>query len=79
MEFSLFLLKYQLLNLKIYSQYHLQATCDMKQCETHFKDIFSKNGKNLKNIILAANFNINLLVFGTNKKVQRLFKSPVSL
>ena len=51
----------------------------MKQCETHFKDIFSKNGKNLKNIILAANFNINLLVFGTNKKVQRLFKSPVSL
>ena len=51
----------------------------MKQCETHFKDIFSKNGKNLKNIILAGDFNINLLVFGTNKKVQRLFKSPVSL
>ena len=21
----------------------------MKQCETYFKDIFSKNGKNLKN------------------------------
>ena len=25
---------------------------DMKQCETHFKDLFSKNGKNLKNIVL---------------------------
>ena len=22
---------------------------DMKQCETHFKDIFTKNDKNLKN------------------------------
>ena len=32
----------------------------MKQCETHFKDIFSKNDKNLKNIALAGNFNINL-------------------
>ena len=33
----------------------------MKQCETHFKDIFSKNGKNLKNIVLAGDFNINFL------------------
>ena len=31
---------------------------DMKQCETHFKDVFSKNGKNLKNIVLAGDFNI---------------------
>ena len=26
---------------------------DMKQCETYFKDVFSKNCKNLKNIVLA--------------------------
>ena len=40
---------------------------DMKQCETHFKDLFSKNGKNLKNIVLAGDFNINFLDFERNK------------
>ena len=43
---------------------------DMKQCETHFKYIFSKNGKNLKNIVLAGDFNINFLDFERNKNVQ---------
>ena len=43
---------------------------DMKQCETHFKDLFSKNSKNLKNIVLAGDFNINFLDFETNKNVQ---------
>ena len=42
----------------------------MKQCETHFKDLFSKHGKNLKNIVLAGDFNINFLDFETNKNVQ---------
>ena len=42
----------------------------MKQCESHFKDIFSKNDKNLKNIVLAGDFNINVLDFETNKNVQ---------
>ena len=42
----------------------------MKQCETHFKDLFLKNGKNLKNIVFAGDFNINFLDFGTNKNVQ---------
>ena len=32
---------------------------DMNQLETHFKDAFSKNGKILKNIVLAGDFNIN--------------------
>ena len=32
---------------------------DMNQLETHFKDVFSKNGKILKNIVLAGDFNIN--------------------
>ena len=39
------------------------ANGDMKQCETHFKDLFSKNGKNLKNIVIAGDFNINFLDF----------------
>ena len=43
---------------------------DMKQCETYFKDVFSKNGKNLKNIVLAGDFNINFLDFETSKNVQ---------
>ena len=43
---------------------------DMEQCETHFKDVFSKNGKNLKNIVLAGDFNIDFLDFETNKNVQ---------
>ena len=34
---------------------------DMKQCETHFEDIFTKNDKNLKNMILARDFNIKFL------------------
>ena len=42
----------------------------MKQRETHFKDLFSKNGKNLKNIVLAGDFNINFLDFETTENVQ---------
>ena len=42
----------------------------MKQFETHFTDISSKHSKNLKNIELAGDFNINVLDFETNKKVQ---------
>ena len=42
----------------------------MKQCETRFKDRFSKNGKNLKNTVLAGDFNINFLDFETKKNMQ---------
>ena len=42
----------------------------MKQCEIHFKDIFSVNGKNLKNIVLAGDFNFKFLDFEKNKYVQ---------
>ena len=42
---------------------------DMKQCDTHFKNLFSKNGKNLKNIVLSEDLNINFLDFETNKRV----------
>ena len=40
---------------------------DIKLCETY---VFSKNGKNWKNIVLAGDFNINFLDFKTNKNVQ---------
>ena len=36
----------------------------MKRCETNFKNTFSKNGENLKNIVFA-DFNINFLDFET--------------
>ena len=32
---------------------------DMKQRDTHFKDVFSKDGKNLRNIILAGDFDLS--------------------
>ena len=32
---------------------------DMKQCQTYVKDVFSKNGKNRKHIVLAGDVNIN--------------------
>ena len=40
---------------------------DMKQCQTHFKDVFSKK---FENIVVAGDFNINVLDFETNKNVQ---------
>ena len=39
---------------------------ELEKCENHFKNIFSKNGKNRKNIVLARDFNINFLDFETN-------------
>ena len=53
MQFSLFLMEYQVINLEI-----LLSTLS-KQCETLFKDIFSKHCKNLKNVLLVGDFNIN--------------------
>ena len=49
----------------------------MKQCEPHSKDVFSKNGQNQKNIVLAGDFPINFLDFEAYKNVQDL--SHVSL
>ena len=43
---------------------------DMKQCQTHFKDVCSKNGKHLKNIVVAGDFSINFLDFEKSKNVQ---------
>ena len=43
---------------------------NIKQFETHFKDLFLENDKNLKTIVFAGDFNINFLDFQTNKNVQ---------
>ena len=45
---------------------------DTKNSEQFCKDLFSKNSKNLKNI-LAGDFNINALDYEQNKKVQSFF------
>ena len=45
---------------------------DRKQCETHFKDLYSKTGKNLKNIVLAGGSNINFLDFGNKLKPEEI-------
>ena len=41
---------------------------DTKISEQFCKDLFSKNSKNLKNIILAGDFNINALGMRKAKK-----------
>ena len=46
---------------------------DMKQCGTHFQDVFSKKGKNLKNAVLAGDFSIDFSDFETNKNVHDFF------
>ena len=46
---------------------------DTKISEHFFKDLVSKNSKNLKNMILADNFIINALDYEQNKKVQTFF------
>ena len=46
---------------------------DTKISEQYCKDLFSKNSKNLKNMILAGDFNINVLDYEQSKKVQSFF------
>ena len=46
---------------------------DAKISEQFCKDLFSNNSKNLKNTILAGDFNINALDYEQNKKVQSFF------
>ena len=43
---------------------------DIDVCENYFKNIFFKDNVIRKNILLAGDFNINLLYFEENKKVQ---------
>ena len=46
---------------------------DTKISEQFCKDLFSKNSKNLKNMIIAGDFNINALDYEQNIKVQSFF------
>ena len=59
----------------ILNAYYRPLNGDMKQYETHFKDIFSESSKNLKKKVLAEDFNIIFLDFETNKKRAKLSKS----
>lgn len=46
--------------------------------KTHFKDIFSENGRNLENLINAGDFNIKFLEI-ENIEIAKLSKSNVPL
>ena len=77
MQFSLSLLKYQALNLNILfsilSTGHLTVIWNNVNCQKCIFNVFSKNGKNWKNIVLAGDFNIlsfSFLDLETNKNVQ---------
>ena len=43
---------------------------DLKVCENYFQSILSNNSIRNKSVILAGDFNINVLDFEQNKKVQ---------
>ena len=43
---------------------------DIETCENYFKNLFAKNDTVNKYIVLAGNFNLNLLDFENNRKVQ---------
>ena len=46
------------------------ANGDMKTCGNYFEKMFAKNDKKNKYIVLASNFNLNMLDFENDKKVQ---------
>ena len=43
---------------------------DIETCENYFKNIFAKNGTVNKHVVLAGDFNVNVLDFENNKKVE---------
>ena len=47
---------------------------DIETCENYFKNLFAKNGTVNKHIVLAGDFNLKVLDFGNNKKVQNFIK-----
>ena len=48
---------------------------DLEVCENYFQSILSHNSIRNKNVILAGDFNINMLDFEQNKKVQNFVNS----
>ena len=49
---------------------------DIKICENHFKNLFAKNDTVNKHIVLAGDFNLNVLDFESNKKIEN-FINPM--
>ena len=43
---------------------------DIEICENYFKNLFTKNDTMIKYIVLASYFNLNVLDFENNKKVE---------
>ena len=44
---------------------------DIETCENYFKNLFAKNSTVNKHIVLASDFNLNVLDFENNKEVQK--------
>ena len=55
-----------------------QPNGDLKVSENYFNDSFSKNERNDKKIILVGDFNINVLNFENNKKVEKFLNQVFS-
>ena len=47
---------------------------DIKICENHFKNLFAKNDTVNKHIVLAGDFNLNVLDFESNKRIENFTK-----
>ena len=49
---------------------HRPPNGDIETCENYFKNLFAKNDTVNKHIVLTGNFNLNVLDFGNNTKVE---------
>ena len=56
----------------IFNIVHRTPDGDLQVCENYFQSILSHNSIRNKNVILAGDFNLNVLDFEQNKKVQIL-------
>ena len=54
----------------IFNIVHRTPDGDLQVCENYFQSILSHNSIRNKNVILAGDFNLNVLDFEQNKKVQ---------
>ena len=54
----------------ILNMIHRPPNGDIETCENYFKNLFAKNDTVNKHIVLTGNFNLNVLDFGNNTKVE---------
>ena len=57
----------------IFNIFYLPSDEDLEVCENYFQSILSNNSIKNKSVILAGDFNINVLNFEQNKNFQNFF------